>query len=195
MRGDRIELELTNDGAKTAVAWTIQVVGLPPVDGRPPRIHIGQDLYPQLIFPARPPIVGPLPAGERAVVTSFPATTYPGASFVARCVVYSDGTAVGDEERIGDIFKRRAADARAWKDVSATLDEVAKGRISRASVEAAIRTIEAGTDRDSEGAHQSAVRNLRRFLESAWALQSSVEDLAAHTRKYGEGAASHSLRR
>ena len=83
-----------------------------------------------------------------------------------------------------------AADARAWKDVSVTLDEVAKGRVSRASVEAAIRTIEAATDRDSQGARQNAVRNLRRFLESIWTLRSSVEDFAAYTRKYAEGAAS-----
>lgn len=198
--GDSVELELTNHGSKTAVAWSIKIVGLPSVDGRPPNIHIGQDLYWQLAtsVPIKPPFVAPLPPKGRVVVQSLSSTAYPGASFVAVCVVYSDDTAVGDEERIEGIFKGRARDARELKEVSVTLNEVTKGTITRASVEAAIRILETGMGADRAGGggmRQGAVRDLRYFLKSPWSLQSSVEDLATRTNKYAENAATHAIRR
>lgn len=191
--GDTIDVELTNHGSKTAVAWALKYQ-YPPSVGRSGGA-IEQDFYPQLVTPGKGDSPGPIEPNKSRVVLTVPSDAYAGATLVAVSVVYDDGTAVGDERQIRPIFDRRTSDARTWKELSATLNKLARGRVSAATVQSALDSIEATPQAEGSGKRQLVIKNLALLLKSPSTLESGLKSFAAKANRYAEAAAVHAVRR
>jgi len=193
-------IQITNDGAKTATAWSLQII-CRYADGPATMVIRDEDFYQLLIVPA-PDGHGPLAPGKIAeTVISFADGRVPSAVEVTPlAVVYDDQTADGTQQRLDKIFTRRAKEFAAAQEVMSQLRALLQTGVSRSTLQT-LKTslVEVPVQSPGDSIRRLAANNIDAILSRtpdtpAGLVQPTTELLDLLTR-YERGAQQHSRRR
>ncbi len=196
-----IDVEVTNSGTKTAVAWSLEIVETLP-DGRKESIGHDQDFYTVLVYPVTNPVstpaVGPIASGKTMKVLSLPLGNAVAVEAFVRAVVFADRTAEGDGARLKSIFARRDTEARSWQALSTSLRQTStQPTMMRQRLQHLADDLDASpTPVESPAARKLVSTNvkllLQRYTQDSAELQQAFQQLSTMIDTYAQGAAEQS---
>lgn len=201
-----LQYALTNLGSQAATAWSVTVTMTEPNGSIIQQYAVTMDEY--LAEAGQPPV--PVPDGD--ITTSLLRPQVPRhftltGGFDYRwlltvnpvAIVFVDGTSAGQAPLIERIFRRRAAERDAIKEVVRQLSDVQDRYAGTSALRHAIAALSRAPDMDPANVHLTAEQRLRRALARAGSDESeatrALGQEIALTRRELQAAARHSIRK